>query len=210
MSIGTRAIAVALCVLSCGCGITGHNYDPSQAGDVVPVTLYSGHVLGVQTAAIGSPDGAIGVYLGPSPTPGLVGVGFASGNVSGTGALAITALGAGLNVGAIGGTAPGLEYTIAVDQTRQIVQVAQYPWPEDYASGTLQAGQPVVIRVVGTKGHVLPLAAVPPADRWRIDVGEIPLPLGGPYLANLVAPPLVCGNSMPGEIIYCDDPHRVR
>jgi hypothetical protein len=55
----------------------------------------------------------------------------------------------------------------------------------------------------------------PEADLWpprsrRIDVGEIPLPLGGPYLANLVEPPLVCGNSMPSEIIYCDDPHRAR
>jgi hypothetical protein len=209
MSIGSRVVAIGLCVLLCGCGITGHSYGPPIEGEVLPVIFHSGHVVSVKTAAVGSPDGMLGLYLGPSPSIGLAGVGFASGAIPGNGAVAVTALGTSLNVGAIGGAAPSLEYTVALDQTSQIVQVVQYPWPEDYASGALQPGQPVVIRVLGSKGHVFPFAAVPPADKWRIEVGEIPLPLGTEQFAdaNLVAPPLMhCGARMPDQVSYCDEP----
>jgi hypothetical protein len=206
MSIGSRAVAIGLCVLLCGCGVTGHSYDPSFAGEVVPINFHAGHVLSVKPAAIGYPDGALGLYLGPSPSRGLAAVGFSSGEISGNGALAVTALGTGFGVGAVGGATPGLEYTVAVDGTRQVVQVVQFPWPEDYASGAPQVGQQVVIRVAGSKGHVFPLAEVPLADKWRIDTGDIPLPLGTAQLAE-VAPPLMhCGARMPDQVAYCDEP----
>jgi hypothetical protein len=211
MSTGSRAMAVALFALLTGCsGVPGHTHDPSEVSEVIPVTFYGGHVLSVQTAGIGSADGAVALTIEPAPGV-IIGAGGTSGAVPGNGTATIAAGFVGLTGVARGGTATGLEYTVAVDgPTRQVVQVTQYLWPEDYtyvATGWIPVGTPVAIRVVGTKGRVIPLSIVPFADRGRIELGEIPLPLGAPHLANLVAPPLMhCERMIPDQVTYCDEP----
>lgn len=183
-----------------GCGLPGPTHIPAEADEVLPVTFYGGHVLSVQLAAIGSADGAIGITEGYAPGV-VLGVAIGPGLQPGDGRVGVAVL----------GEAPawGLEYTVAVNNTPQVVQITQYILPEDYAAypnGVIPPRTPVVIRVVGAKARVFPLSMIPPEDSPRIARGPLPLPLGAPTEEETLRGRLASPPHHLGKFARCFDP----
>lgn len=182
------------CLALAGCGVPGHTHAPFEAHEIIPVQFYGGRVLSVQWAAIGSPVGGAGIVADLAPGV-ILGAGGAPGRNTG-GARGGIVVG-GVAIGAEAEQpAAGLEYTIAVDNTPQVVQITQYALPEDcivHAPGQpcaltpIPPGAPVVIRVVGTKARVYPLSMVPPYPDMQARIAHGPIPIG-PVLA-LASPP---------------------
>lgn len=185
MSIRRVLSSCGLLIGLWGCGVPGHTYPPAEANRPLPVTFYAGHVVTVAPAAIGFTDGAIGIMGWPAFDLILGGTARA-GRQPGGGKAGIGVLGIGIGPG-VEQPAGGYEYTVAVEgYPPQILQIAQQILPEDcpnYQPGTvcppIPPTAPIVIRVVGDSGRVLPRYAIPPHFQGLIAQGPLPLPLGG-------------------------------
>jgi hypothetical protein len=193
---GSWFAPIALALMLGGCGVPGHTHDPAEAHNPLPVTFYAGHIVTAQFAAIGAPEGGIGLS-GPLPNPPvLLGVSAGPGRQPGGGRATLTAGWVGFAAG-VESPAQGIEYTVAVDGSPQIVQITQYILPEDCQTSRpdypypciISPGEPVAIRVVGTKARVIPMRVLPPEYQGYVMRTAMPLPLGRRPLPALILPP---------------------
>lgn len=187
---------IAMAFVLSGC-VGQRVYDPAVAEQPLPVSFFAGHVVSVEPALIGAPEGGIAISVDPRPTE-IVGAHVRSGWQPGGGKASITA--AGIDVGPeIESPAPAYAYTVATDTVPpQIVHIAQPVLQDDCRltpNCVLSPGSPVAIRVIGNVARVLPRSSIPPQFQGVIARTALPIPLGveAPVLSSPPHFPLCTG-----------------
>jgi hypothetical protein len=169
-----KMVVAALLLSTAACGVPGHTHDPSLANKPLPVVFHRGHVVSVQSAAIGFQEGALGITAGLAPGV-ILGAHIGPGYQPAGGRVGLAIAGVGIGPG-IEAPAAALEYTVALDNSTQYAQISQYILPEDCQLSpncVIPPGYPVLIRLVGNTGRVLPASLIPPQLQGGLRSGDL-------------------------------------